>query len=107
MWVMTATYIARSALSLEQTAGRPPNRSKSATDNFQGNPALSILGDTLKYRREHDNISLREASKLCGVSHATLSRVERGEDPDMKSFARLCRWLALSPSMFLSENGLR
>lgn len=68
---------------------------------------MSVLGDTIKYRREHENIGIRAAAKLCGVSPATISRVENGEEPDLKSFARLCRWLALSPTMFLSQDGLR
>ena len=61
----------------------------------------------MKAKREHQRISLREASKFAGVSHATLSRVERGEEPDFRTFARLCRWLDLSPSLFIGDEGLR
>jgi transcriptional regulator with XRE-family HTH domain len=68
---------------------------------------VTVLGDAVKYRREHEKIGVREAGQLAGVSPATLNRVERGEDPDIKTFSRLCRWLGLSPTMFLDENGLR
>ncbi len=68
---------------------------------------MSLLGETLKARREHLSLGLREAAKLAGVSHATLSRVERGEDPDIPNFAKLCQWLGLAPTMFLSESGLK
>ena len=68
---------------------------------------MSLLGETIKARREHLGLGLREAARDAGVSHATLSRVERGEDPDIPNFAKLCRWLQLAPTMFLSDSGLK
>ena len=37
--------------------------------------------------------SLRETGAQIGVSAATLSRIERGEKPDIDTFMRICKWL--------------
>ena len=37
--------------------------------------------------------SLRETGIQIGVSAATLSRIERGEKPDIDTFMRILRWL--------------
>ena len=68
---------------------------------------MSLLGDIMKAKREHVSIGVREAAKLAGVSHVTISRIERGEDPDIPNFAKVCTWLGLSSSMFLSKSGLK
>lgn len=68
---------------------------------------MTILGETVKAKREHQRVTLREAAKLAGVAHATISRVERGQDPDFRTFARLCKWLGLSPNLFIGDNGLK
>lgn len=67
----------------------------------------TVLGSTVSARREHLSLGLREAARVSGVSHATLSRVEKGEEPDINTFAKLCSWLQLSPTLFLNDNGLR
>ncbi len=37
------------------------------------------------------------------VSAATLSRVERGNLPDVETFVRLCRWLNISAEVVIVE----
>lgn len=44
--------------------------------------------------------SLREAARRSGVSASTLSRLLRGESPDMETFAILCGWMRLPPGVF-------
>lgn len=45
---------------------------------------------------------LRVAAKeIGGISASTLSRVERGDIPDLDTFVRLCRWLGVSTEEFL------
>ena len=68
---------------------------------------MSLLGEVVKGKRERLNVGVRDAAKLSGVSPATLSRVECGEDSDIKTFAKLCAWLDLAPTMFLNGKGLR
>lgn len=41
------------------------------------------------------------AQEIGGVSASTLSRIERGEVPDLDTFIRLCRWLDVSPQEFV------
>ncbi|RYD50561.1 MAG: XRE family transcriptional regulator [Sphingobacteriales bacterium] len=36
---------------------------------------------------------IREAAKEIGVSHGTLSRIERGFMPDMHTYKKICDWL--------------
>lgn len=60
--------------------------------------SLSIL---VKVKRESQ--SLREASKLIGISPATLSRIENGKVPDLDTFSKLCKWLELDPGFVLGK----
>lgn len=45
------------------------------------------------------------AQEIGEVSASTLSRVEQGKVPDLETFARLCRWLGVSPERFLPGTG--
>lgn len=38
---------------------------------------------------------IRAAAKEIGLSHATLSRVERGFIPDLKNYKKIIKWLGL------------
>ena len=44
---------------------------------------------------------VRAAALDAEVTPATYSRVENGHMPDLKTFARLCKWLARDPREFL------
>ena len=47
---------------------------------------------------------LREvAEEIGGVSAPTLSRVEKGNLPDLETFMKLCRWLKVSPDDFQTD----
>lgn len=52
-------------------------------------------------RERRGALTLRETAAECGVSAPTLSRIERGESPDLETFARLCRWLGVSADSLL------
>lgn len=45
-------------------------------------------------------LSMREASREIGISHATMCRIETGHKPDIDSFARVCSWMKICPSKF-------
>jgi len=52
-------------------------------------------------RNKLSSKGLRDAALEIGnVSPSTLSRVERGQAPDMETFMALCNWLDVSPSVF-------
>src|SRR5258705_13424274 len=39
---------------------------------------------------------IRAAAKEIGISHATLSRVERGFLPDLENYEKICNWLGVA-----------
>jgi transcriptional regulator with XRE-family HTH domain len=52
-------------------------------------------------RKRRGELGLRETALEVGVSPATLSRVERGQLPDIDTFSKLCEWLKVDPAEFL------
>lgn len=54
---------------------------------------LETLGPVLKDRR--GGRGLREVALEIGTSAATLSRIESGKQPDLETFAKLCKWLGV------------
>ena len=57
------------------------------------------LGKLLRERRGDRGI--REVAAEIAVSPATLSRVERGQLPDIVTFSKVCTWLRIDPSEVL------
>jgi transcriptional regulator with XRE-family HTH domain len=39
---------------------------------------------------------VRAVAKEIGISHATLSRVERGFLPDLENYEKICKWLGIA-----------
>jgi transcriptional regulator with XRE-family HTH domain len=60
---------------------------------------LAQLGEMLRSKRGERGV--REVAHEIGVSPATLSRVERGNIPDLGTFAKICKWLELDPAEVL------
>jgi transcriptional regulator with XRE-family HTH domain len=58
---------------------------------------LENLG--LKVRKKRGDQGVRAAAKEIGISHATLSRVERGFLPDLENYQKICRWLGEAPDV--------
>lgn len=52
-----------------------------------------ILGEVLRKWRRATDIGVREAAANIGVSAATLSRIERGENMDGIVLAKVLVWL--------------
>lgn len=63
--------------------------------------SLDNFGDKIKAKR--GSMGLRGAAKKIGVSPATLSRIERGNLPDLINFRKLCIWLRVNPGDVLLE----
>ncbi|MEH2201218.1 helix-turn-helix domain-containing protein [Nostoc sp.] len=55
-------------------------------------------------RQKRGTNRLREVANEAGISPSTLSRVERGQTPDLSSFVALCNWLDISPSTFFGSD---
>ena len=47
-------------------------------------------------------MGLRAVAKDIGISAPTLSRIEKGNVPDLDTFMRTCRWLGKSPQHYTS-----
>lgn len=56
---------------------------------------LENLGRRVMEKRGTQGI--RAAAKEIGISHATLSRVERGFLPDLENYRKICIWLGVEP----------
>lgn len=67
-------------------------------------PGLAGLGEMLKGRRRRKRLSLRDLADQTGVSFNTLSRVERGHVPDLRTLRRIADWLEVPVEMFIEPN---
>lgn len=47
-------------------------------------------------------MSLRTCAAEIGISAATLNRIERGMDPDINTFGKVCAWLCMPPNKFFN-----
>ena len=54
------------------------------------------LGEVIRRWRKMSEIGIREAAAEIGVSHGTLSRVERGEPMQGETLAKILAWLFAS-----------
>ncbi len=61
--------------------------------------SLTNLGTAVKDKR--GNRGIREVAAEMEISSATLSRVENGKIPDLKTFSKICRWLKVDASEIL------
>ena len=68
---------------------------------------VEALGEMLRERRTASGLSMRRAADAARVSFMTLSRVERGAQPDLATFLRLCAWLRLPPETFFVSGAPR
>ena len=56
---------------------------------------------SLMVRQKRGDQGLRTAAADIGITHTTLSRVESGKVPDLKTFNLLCKWLGVEPNQIL------
>ena len=54
---------------------------------------LENLG--LLVQEKRGSRGIREVAREIGISHATLSRVERGHLPDLENYQKICMWLKI------------
>ena len=55
----------------------------------------------LKLKQQRGGRGIREVAAEIGISPATLSRVETGKQPDLKTFTLMCKWLDVDPNTLL------
>jgi predicted transcriptional regulator len=51
------------------------------------------LGEMLKLYRQKHRLGVRAMAELLGVSHATVSRIERGYGCDGNSLVKIVNWM--------------
>lgn len=51
------------------------------------------LGEVIRLWRKMSDKGIREVAKEIGVSHGTLSRIERGEPMEGDTLAKVLKWL--------------
>lgn len=56
---------------------------------------------SLQLKRKRGNRGIREVANEIGISHATLSRIESGKQPDLDTFTKVCKWLEIDPNSIL------
>ncbi|GGH42568.1 hypothetical protein GCM10007423_39270 [Dyadobacter endophyticus] len=62
---------------------------------------VKALGEAIQRHRDAKKLTVRAAAEqMENVSASTLSRIERGNVPDLDTYMRLCRWLEVDPSFF-------
>lgn len=62
-----------------------------------------MIGTMIRCWRRIEDVGIREAARQIGVSHGTLSRIERGDQMDAYTMIKLLRWLFERPT----TNGAR
>jgi DNA-binding Xre family transcriptional regulator len=56
---------------------------------------------SLMVKHKRGDLGLRKAAEQIGITHTTLSRVESGKVPDLKTFGLICKWLDVEPNKIL------
>lgn len=59
------------------------------------------FGEAVRWERKRAGKSQRSLATLIGISHATLSRIERGEEMTVPSFAKICAHFNMPPENWL------
>lgn len=70
-------------------------------------PKLTLQTLGRKLLEQRGDRGVREVAKDVGISHATLSRVERGFLPDLETFSKICKWLNVDPGEVLGVHTAR
>ena len=60
---------------------------------------IQSLGQMLRDKRGNQN--LRDAANEIGIGHTTLARLEKGFQPDITTFNKICKWLGKNPNEIL------
>lgn len=56
---------------------------------------------SLKVKSKRGNRGIRAVATEIGISHTTLARIEAGKQPDLKTFAKICKWIGVDPNSIL------
>lgn len=57
--------------------------------------------------RTRGSMGIRTTAKEIGISPTTLSRIERGHVPDLRTLNKVCEWVGVDPAKFTGIGGLQ
>lgn len=57
--------------------------------------------------RKRGSMGVRAAAKEMGISPTTLTRIEKGNIPDVGTLDKICKWLGEKPAKFTGIFGLQ
>lgn len=57
--------------------------------------------------RKRGNMGVRAAAKEIGISPTTLTRIEKGNVPDVGTLKKICDWLGEEPAQFTGIGALQ
>lgn len=66
---------------------------------------LDELGGLVQ--QERGSMGIRAAAKEIGISPTTLTKIEHGHLPDMKTLNKVCEWIGEYPEKFTGIGGLQ
>jgi transcriptional regulator with XRE-family HTH domain len=73
---------------------------------FPWRDTLNILRFSKLLIEKRGDRGVRDFAREVGISPATLSRIERGNLPDLETFGKLCSALKIDPAEILEIQGL-
>lgn len=62
---------------------------------------IDKLSTALKSKREALKLGLRAAADQIGISFPTLSRIEKGNVPDLETYLKLCDWMKVNSEEYI------
>jgi DNA-binding Xre family transcriptional regulator len=62
--------------------------------------SMELKKDLITKRQIDNDMNMDVAAQEIGISKATLSRLEKGNTPDVKTLAKLCKWLNTTPNKY-------
>jgi transcriptional regulator with XRE-family HTH domain len=65
--------------------------------------SFKLKKDLITARQINNDYSMDVASKQIGISKATLSRIEKGNMPDVLTLGKLCKWMKTEPSKYFNH----
>jgi transcriptional regulator with XRE-family HTH domain len=65
---------------------------------------LETLGINLAKFRNEKGVAIRQAAQEIGTSPTTLTRIEKGNIPDIETFKKICNWMDADPGAVLNSN---
>ena len=63
-----------------------------------------MLGTLLRDEMRHQGLSVRSAAKAIGVAHTTVQRALDGENLDLSTSEKICKWLKIPLSQLIDTN---